>query len=250
MRVTGTGRNDVLEGTEANDRIDGEGGNDRLFGNGGKDVLLGGAGRDTLDAWTGGGKDILDGGAGADRMVGRDGKTIYIVDNEGDIVKEYGSEGNDEVRASISYRLGNDDVTGVDNIENLRLLGRDDINGTGNDLANVITGNKGDNRLNGGDGDDKIIGGKGNDVLIGGQGRETFVFSNGSGQDTIKDFDATDSQEQINLKKVASITSFNDLRNNHMEQLGDDVLIDLGRGNTITLLNVDITDLGAGDFLF
>jgi CSLREA domain-containing protein len=250
LRVTGTGRNDVLEGTEANDRIDGEGGNDRLFGNGGKDVLLGGAGRDTLDAGTGGGKDILDGGGGADRMVGRDGKTIYIVDNEGDIVKEYGSEGNDEVRASISYRLGNDDVTGVDNIENLRLLGREDLNGTGNDLDNVITGNKGGNRLNGGDGDDKIIGGKGDDMLIGGQGRDTFVFSNGSGQDTIRDFNATDNQEQINLKKVASITSFNDLRNNHMEQQGDDVLIDLGRGNTITLLNVDITDLGAGDFLF
>jgi Ca2+-binding RTX toxin-like protein len=183
-------------------------------------------------------------------MIGRDGKTIYIIDNEGDIVEEHGSEGNDEVRASISYTLGNTDVTGIDNIENLRLLGQGDINGTGNDLDNVITGNKGDNRLNGGDGDDKIIGGKGNDMLIGGPGRDTCVFSNGSGQDTIRDFDATDNQEQINLKKVASITSFNDLRNNHMEQQGDDVLIDLGRGNTITLLNVDFTDLGSGDFLF
>jgi Ca2+-binding RTX toxin-like protein len=250
LKMSGTARNDVLEGTEANDRIDGEGGNDRLFGNGGKDVLLGGEGRDTLDAGTGGGKDILDGGAGADRMVGRDGKTIYIVDDAGDIVEEYGSEGNDEVRASISYTLGNTDVTGIDNIENLRLLGQGDINGTGNDLDNVITGNKGDNQLDGGDGDDKIIGGKGNDMLIGGQGHDTFVFSNGSGQDTIRDFDATDNQEQINLKKVSSVTGFNDLRNNHMEQLGDDVLIDLGRGNTITLLNVDITDLGSGDFLF
>jgi Ca2+-binding RTX toxin-like protein len=263
LRVTGTGRNDVLEGTEGNDRIDGEGGNDRLFGNGGKDVLLGGAGRDTLDAGTGGGKDILDGGAGAARLIGRDGKTIYIVDNEGDIVKEHGSEGNDEVRASISYTLGNDDMTGVDNIETLRLLGREDLNGPGNDLDNVITGNRGDNRLDGGDGNDRLIGGKGDDTLIGGRGSwdvdniivglrdsDTFIFGNGSGQDTIIGFNALDNLEKISLKKVSSVNGFNDLRNNHMEQQGDDVLIDLGRGNTITLLNVDITDLGAGDFLF
>ena len=52
------------------------------------------------------------------------------------------------------------------NIENLVLTGMDAIDGTGNDLANVITGNGASNILDGGAGADRLIGGGGNDIYV------------------------------------------------------------------------------------
>lgn len=241
LKVSGTAKDDHLLGTAGNDRITGEGGDDTLEGLGGKDVLLGGLGNDTLIAGPGGGKDILDGGKGADTMIGQTGKTIFIVDNAGDKVEEWGAEKTDEVRAKISYKLGNADLVGADNIEILKLLGKRDINGTGNDLDNVIRGNKGDNRLDGG---------KGDDVLIGGAGFDRFVFKKGAGQDVIRDFNAKSAMEKIDLKAIKSIKNWNDLQKNHMEQVGDDVVIDMKGGNQVTLLKTDVDDLGKDDFLF
>ena len=69
---------------------------------------------------------------------------------------------------------------------NLTLLGIDNVNGTGNDLNNIITGNKGSNTLvgaggvdslNGGDGNDILNGGTGNDAVVGGNGTDTVQFS-------------------------------------------------------------------------
>lgn len=103
--------------------------------------------------------NILDGGAGADRMIGGKGNDTYIVDNVSDLVIENFNEGIDTVKASINYALGN-------NVENLILTGTANLNGTGNALANSITGNDGDNILDGGPGVDKLAGGKGNDTYI------------------------------------------------------------------------------------
>ena len=78
------------------------------------------------------------------------------------------SGGTDTVKASVSYTLGSD-------IENLVLTGSAHINGSGNALANVITGNNGNNVLNGG---------QGADILRGGLGNDTYVQD---GTDTIED---------------------------------------------------------------
>lgn len=54
----------------------------------------------------------------------------------------------------------------------------------------------------------------------------------------------------IILGGVTAITDFADLRDNHMAQVGADVVIDDGAGLTITLQDVDLGDLGARDFIF
>lgn len=61
-------------------------------------------------------------------------------------------------------------------------LWEENINATGNDLANGITGNRGNNILNGG---------KGNDTLVGQAGNDTYVFNRGDAQDTIIESDTT-----------------------------------------------------------
>jgi Ca2+-binding RTX toxin-like protein len=86
----------------------------------------------------------------------------------------------------------------ADSVENLNLKGEAAINGTGNELDNVITGNgagntldggEGNDALNGGEGDDILIGGLGADNLTGGAGSDTFRFvTTGGGSDTINDF--------------------------------------------------------------
>ncbi len=95
------------------------------------------------------GANTLDGLAGADAMTGYKGNDVYIVDNLGDTVAEGGTDGGglDEVRASVTFVLPVD-------FENLTLTGSANINGTGNDLINTLTGNAGLNTLAGGLGND------------------------------------------------------------------------------------------------
>jgi VCBS repeat-containing protein len=149
----------------------GSGGNDTLIGTSNSDILMGGAGDDILIS---DGNDWLNGGSGADTMAGSIGDDIYVVDNPGDIVIELEGEGNDTIDARISYTLGG-------NVENMRLMGASSINGTGNELDNVITGNAADNLLSGMDGSDTLIGNAGNDTLDGGLGAD--IMMGGTGND-------------------------------------------------------------------
>ena len=66
---------------------------------------------------------------------------------------------------------------------NLRLIGIDNVNGTGNELNNVITGNKGNNTLAGAAGNDTLNGGEGNDTFDGGAGDD--AINGGIGSDTL-----------------------------------------------------------------
>ena len=100
--------------------------------------------------------NILTGGAGADTMIGGAGNDSYYVDNTGDSITENKYQGIDKVFSTVSYTLGN-------NLENLTLQGTSAIDGTGNDLNNIITGNTADNIFTGGAGADTMIGGVGND---------------------------------------------------------------------------------------
>lgn len=128
-----------------------------LTGNSSNNTLNGGAGNDSLTGNAG--NDTLNGGTGADAMAGGTGNDIYVVDDALDTINENLNEGADTVQSGITYTLGA-------NLENLTLTGSTAINGTGNDLDNIVTGNTADNVLDGGVGDDTLYGGLGDDIYI------------------------------------------------------------------------------------
>ena len=76
-------------------------------------------------------------------------------------------------------------------------------------------------------------------------------FKTGWGVDMITDFDAIGSdRDTVDLSALSSIGNWKDLSRHHMEAVGTDVVIDGRNGDKIVLLNVDLADLGAGDFYF
>ncbi|WPB86022.1 hypothetical protein [Sediminicoccus rosea] len=151
-----------------------------LTGNAGANHLLGLGGHDTLS-----------GGAGSDTMEGGLGNDVYGVGTLGDVVIEAANGGTDTVKASVSYTL-------TAHVERLSLNGSAALDGTGNELANLLTGNGGANRLagldgkdtiNAGSGDDVLLGGMGADLLAGGLGADAFHFGSAlEGGDRITDF--------------------------------------------------------------
>ncbi|TBA36360.1 hypothetical protein ELH36_02220 [Rhizobium ruizarguesonis] len=201
--ITGGGATDTLSGGAGNDTLDGWTGADTLIGGTGNDTYVidnaddrvteaanGGIDtvRTTLAAYTLGsdvenltysgtaaftgtgnslantikgaaGADTLDGKAGADILIGGAGNDIYIVDDLSDVVTEGLNEGTDLIKALSSYAL-------TANVENLTFIGTGDFSGTGNSLANAITGGAGNDLLDGGAGNDTLSGGAGNDIYV------------------------------------------------------------------------------------
>ncbi|MDD1434747.1 hypothetical protein MEO42_27500, partial [Dolichospermum sp. ST_sed6] len=153
--------------------------------------LLGSNFNDTLSGNTG--NNILNGGGGADSLTGGIGNDSYYVDNLADTITENLNEGTDNVFSSITYTLGT-------NLENLNLIGTDNINGIGNSLNNTIRGNSANNLLNGGAGNDTLFRGLG--------GSDQFYFGSGAvfistafGVDTIADF--IKGTDQVVLSKTS-----------------------------------------------
>ncbi|WP_245487144.1 M10 family metallopeptidase C-terminal domain-containing protein [Rhizobium acidisoli] len=149
-----------------------------ITGGAGNDTLDGGAGNDTLNG--GAGNDTLIGGTGSDTMSGGTGDDTYVVDIASDLVIENANEGTDTVQtALVSYTLGN-------NVENLTYTGSANFTGTGNTLANTITGGAGNDTLNGGAGLDTLIGGDGNDTYIIDNAGDIVTEAADQGIDTVR----------------------------------------------------------------
>jgi Ca2+-binding RTX toxin-like protein len=193
--------NDLLDAGIGDDELFAGDGNDTLIGSNGFDLLFGQAGDDSLDGGSeddelfgGDGNDTLIGGLGRDTLAGGSGNDVYFVDNLDDRVFEVTNGGLDTINSSVSITLTN-------NVENLTLTGVANINGTGNNLGNIITGNIGNNQLlglngndtlNGGDGNDTLNGGGGTDNLFGGAGNDVFILSKTSADNIVDAFAAGD----------------------------------------------------------
>ncbi len=97
----------------------------------------------------------------------------------------------------------------------------ENINATGNELANILTGNRGSNVL---------TGGRGNDLLIGQTGDDTYRFARGDGVDTIIDSDATDGN--VDVLELSGIQQ----QNLWFKHVGDDLQINvLGSSDQIVV---------------
>ena len=236
---------------------DGEGGSDRIAGDGRITEL-----RSSMfdDRVTGSGQgesfilmagdDTLDGKGGFDRLrYDRSGVDAVEVNlGRGEATGTWRGEAFTHQISGIEYvrgsREGNDTLVG--NGGNNRFEGRggnDVIKGLGGNDA--LYGDEGRDKLIGGKGRDTLDGGAGNDLLIGQGGGDVFVFSGGT--DKVKGFGGAD---VIDLSAASGIRSFNDLSNNHMREANGNVVIEDGDGDTMILLNRDISDLSADDFLF
>ena len=108
-----------------------------------------------------------------------------------------------------------------------------------------FAGGDGDDTIEGTSHDDTITGGDGDDTMTGNEGADKFVFASGHGDDTITDF--TDGEDTIDLSAFTAITGFGDLT---VEQDGDDTVITVPGGGTITLQGFTSADLDAADFTF
>jgi Ca2+-binding RTX toxin-like protein len=223
-KLDGGGGDDTVDGGLGNDTVTGGAGNDTLKGGQGNDMYLvdagdtvveaadegtdtvqsavnasiaafanvenliltgtaaiGGTGNSGNNVITGNtGDNALDGGAGADTMIGGKGNDTYTVDDAKDVVTEAGGAGTDTVLTSLGgYALPM-------NVENLMLTGSGNIGGSGNTLANLLTGNDGDNVLDGLTGNDTLSGGSGGvDTLNGGLGTDTYLYAAKDGVDIV-----------------------------------------------------------------
>jgi Ca2+-binding RTX toxin-like protein len=201
--LEGEGANDTLLGGGGVDTLDGGKGNDSMAGGTGDDIYLvdslsdkilenagAGTGTDLVTSvlsyvlganleqlvlvggdlnGTGNGEDnvivgtngknILDGKVGEDVLSGQGGDDTYVVDNAKDQVIESKDGGHDLVKSTVTYSIATSD-----NVEDLTLIGGSHIDGTGNDLDNVLTGNGAFNKLDGGIGADTMKGLAGDDT--------------------------------------------------------------------------------------
>lgn len=227
-----------INGTSGSDVIFDFGGNNVVDAGAGDDFILVGAGNDAVAAGDGDdyvftaiGDDIVDGGNGIDKIYLHDGDDLARGGRDNDQI--FGENGNDKLWGQHGHDIldggaGNDKLYGGG--------GRDQLYGReGNDL------------LKGGGGRDYLSGGEGSDTLIGGNGRDTFGYNLGDEDDTIKDFDT--SRDKIELDTDLGVSTFSDTMA-HATQVGSDVVFDFGNGDTLTLENIQISDLAANDFAF
>jgi Ca2+-binding RTX toxin-like protein len=264
--LLGGAGNDTIRGGDARDAIFGESGNDVISGGGGVDYIVGGTGNDTIDGGTGpdeiygedgndsiygggdfqtdilvggAGNDTLDGGPAWDQVYGGPGDDTFYVSQQVDWVFENPNEGYDTVIADSpnGYYL-------YANLEALTLVGATPF-GVGNELNNLVTGNAIGNVLLGGAGNDTLDGGVGKDILWGQAGADTFMIRKGTGLDIIADFtpgtDRLDVRD-YGFKTTAALTA-------RMTQVGADISVDLGGGDSLILMGVKVTSLGVTDLL-
>ncbi|AZV78704.1 hypothetical protein EBB79_13025 [Parasedimentitalea marina] len=276
-RLIGEAGHDVLSGGNGNDTLNGNQNADRLYGGFDDDLLYGGDGTDRLFGGTG--QDTLYGGSQGDILYGEWGHDVLSGEAGNDTLygnqnadRLYGGLGNDLLDGGdgldrLFGGLGNDTLNG--GAQNDRLVGEwgNDrlVGGSGNDTLfgdqnqDRLEGGSGNDSLDGGVGFDTLLGGFGNDtlnggahadLLAGGDGSDIFVFTDGTGADRVTDFDAFDNAERLDLSGLSAITSFADLTSNHLTQSGANAFINAGSAGTITLLNVQLSDLDASDFIF
>ena len=226
--INGSDTIDRLRGYGGDDTINGGGGNDFIDGGDGNNIIRGGTGDDVITVSSGtnylrgdDGDDVILGGTGFDDINGNQGHdTIDGGPSGGDWL--VGGQGNDLITAEAGDGLlyGN--------------LGNDTL--IGSPGADIVRGGQGDDSLQGGAGNDFISGDRGNDTESGGPGADIFHTSQDAGIDKVLDFHLTEG-DRVQLDPGTTYT---------VSQVGADTVIDMGAGNQMILVGVQMTTLTPG----
>lgn len=115
---------------------------------------------------------------------------------------------------------------------------------TGSENGDFAWAGKGNDVIKAMGGNDSVNGEGGNDIMTGGSGSDHFFFMHEGkgGTDIITDFDAKGGVG--NQDFIA--TDFEDVLS--IKQVGDDLVLDYGDGDTLTLLDIDKSDFNKNDF--
>ncbi len=183
--------------------------------------------------------NVLDGGAGVDTLKGAAGDDVYVVDNTGDVVMEALNAGNDTVFSSVTFALKN-------NVENLLLLGNQAINGTGNNLANVMTGNAASNTLNGGAGADSLAGGLGDDTYTVDNSGDLITEASNAGTDKVNSSVSYTLPSQVETLFLTGTLAINGVGNDLANLLQGNAAANILDGAA----GADVLKGGAGDDVY
>lgn len=227
--IQGTAGSDVILDISGDNIVDAGDGNDLVVVGIGDDAVAGGDGNDEI--YTGWGNDIVDAGSGSDRVFLWNGDDLARGGRGADEI--YGQDGNDKIWG----QQGHDYLSGG--------AGNDKLVGGGG--RDQLFGDDGNDVLKGGAGADTLSGGIGADILTGGRGKDTFIFDLSDGSDTITDFDPA--KDKIELDLDLGLSSYNDVLG-VSAQVGNDVVIDFGNGDVLTLEDTQISSLTVDDFAF
>ena len=219
---------------------------DQVIGTTGHNTLAGTAFDDELIGLAG--NDVLDGGLGADVLNGGPGNDTYVVDNAGDIVVELPGGGADTVQTTLQTRILSD------NLEHLTFAGTGDFAGTGNALANTLTGSNGNDTLDGAGGNDRMVGGLGDDTYVVSETGDVVVELAVQGHDLVRTSLDTHTLavnvEDLVYTGTGNFNGTGNVGNNTLTGgAGDDVL-DGGTGGNDTLFGLGGNDIlrgGNGD---
>jgi VCBS repeat-containing protein len=155
-------------------------------------------------------------------------------DQGGNIVWDFAVDNTDIVNLGAGEQLNQDYTVTV----------ADGKGGTAQEVVSVTL--YGTNIIVGSESDDILTGLGGDDTLTGGLGADTFFFNPEGGNDIITDFGTGD--DVIDLSAFTGMGYDNVILNS--TQTEDGVNIDLGNGNSVTLVGVSLDSLDAGDFAF
>jgi Ca2+-binding RTX toxin-like protein len=196
---------------------------------GGQTDVEGGAADDTITGWGGG--DYLRGNSGDDSITGGTGFDDIN-----------GNKGNDTISGDLT--VGSDWLVGGQNNDSITAhagqnlvygnLGDDTLQGGAG--GDILRGGQGDDSIAGGSGADFVSGDRGNDTESGGGGADIFHTSQDAGVDRVLDF----SLAQGDRVELDPGTTF------AVTQVGGDTVIDLGAGNEMILIGVQMSTLTPG----
>lgn len=178
-----------FSGGAGTDALTGTDGNDTLAGGADTDVITGGDGDDTTQWSAGDGSDTVHGGPGPDtaQFTGDATAETFTIAPDGSDVDVTGPSAatvdTDAVEhVSVSGGAGADTITATTGLAALGV----ELNLSGGNDADTITGSDGDDTLNGGSGSDDVTGGDGGDRLVfSPAATATDAIEGGAGDDTL-----------------------------------------------------------------